>query len=98
MPSESSDSPSMDRDEVTDHNALILWRLNEQDKKSEEYRQETKATLGRIFEQVTRTNGRIASLEASRTYMKGILTAFGLVLTAIGTLVTWYVTYRGGHP
>ena len=88
---------SMDRNEVTDPNALILYRIAESERLATEYRAETKATMGRIFEQVSRTNGRLTSLEASRTYIKGVLTAFGLILTGIGTLVTWYVTMNG-HP
>ena len=88
----------MNHNDVTDPNALILWRLDEADKRTETHRIETRATLGRIFDQVKLTNGRLTSLETSRTFIKGVLWAFAVVLGGIGSMVTWYVTYHGGHP
>ncbi len=84
-------SPDDQIRDVTDPNALILWRLDEAEKKTLEHRMEIKATLGRIFDQAVKTNGRLTSLETSRSFIKGVLWAFGLVLGGIGYLVTWWV-------
>ena len=50
---------------------------------------ELKESLGKILEQVTRTNGRVLSLEKSRTWTKGAAWGFGLIVGAFIFLVAW---------
>jgi hypothetical protein len=105
----------MDRDSITDPNALILYRLQQQDERAIEverraesyrsqikqdlsdYRVEIKATLTRVFDAVTQTNGRIQSLERWKAWIHGALAAFGVILAALGAVVGWLVTLKAGH-
>jgi hypothetical protein len=105
----------MDRSDVTDTNALILYRLQQQDERSvdverraEEYRKqikqdlsdyrvEIKATLTRVFDAVTQTNGRIQSLERWKAWIHGALAAFAVILAGLGAIVGWLVTLKAGR-
>ena len=105
----------MDRDSVTDPNALILYRLQQQDERAAEverraeeyrrqikqdladYRVDIKATLTRVFDAVTQTNGRLQSLERWKAWIHGALAAFAVVLAGIGAVVGWLVTLKAGH-
>ena len=68
---------------------LILYRLDQQDKASSEYRQEVKASLTRVFDQVVKTNGRVSALEKWRWTITG-------ALMVIVTMMGWYVTLKSG--
>jgi hypothetical protein len=69
---------------------LILFRLDQQDERSEKYRDETKASLGVIEELVTKTNGRVSSLEKWRYTVSGAILALTLI-------IGWVVTMKAGH-
>jgi hypothetical protein len=51
--------------------------------------EDLKDSLGQILEQVTRTNGRVTSLERSRVWTKGAAWGFGLIIGAFIFLVAW---------
>lgn len=70
-----------------DKQELILYRLDQQDKTSEANRTEVKASLSRVFEVVTKTNGRVTALERFRWMISGAL----IVLV---TLIGWYIGLR----
>lgn len=63
---------------------LILFRLDQQDKEAKDSRDRNTKTLERVFEQVTKTNGRVSALEKWRW----LLTGGFITLT---TLIGWYI-------
>lgn len=67
---------------------LILYRLDQQDKLSAEYRLEVKQSLTRVFDQVVKTNGRVTALEKWRWICTGALMMISLV-------IGWWVTLHG---
>lgn len=70
--------------------AMIIQRLDNQDKTAAEYRSSLKEAISRqekmlqeIKAQTEKTNGRVDALEQERWYQRGMVAAFALTITMI---------------
>ena len=72
-----------------ENEALILYRLEQQDKASSDFRDEVRGSLTRVVDLVTKTNGRVSKLEMWRYICTG-----GLLMLSF--IIGWYVTLRSG--
>ena len=53
--------------------------------------------LDQVIAAQAKTNGDVTALKEWRIFVRGVLWSFGLVLTGMGALIGYYVTYHGGH-
>ena len=69
---------------------VVLYRLDQQDRKSDQYRDEVRSSLGRLFEQLVETNKRVGNLEKWRYMVTG-------ALIVVSMTIGWVVTLKSGH-
>ena len=69
---------------------VVLYRLDQQDRKSDQYRDEVRSSLGRLFEQPVETNKRVGNLEKWRYMVTG-------ALIVVSMTIGWVVALKSGH-
>ena len=69
---------------------VVLYRLDQQDRKSDQYRDEVRSSLGRLFEQLVETNKRVGNLEKWRYMVTG-------ALIVVSMTIGWVVALKSGH-
>jgi hypothetical protein len=68
---------------------LLELRFKTIEDRQKQQHQDLKGDLGEILSQVKLTNGRVTSLEKSRTWTKGAAWAFGALVSVVFGLLTY---------